>query len=253
MSEAMRAGVIAVLGVATVVCCVAGVAGDMAQDWKVGHNLGGTPWRMEVGGIIGVIAAALVLVVVITLLHNSDVAQGGQGIGGDALPAPQAGLMADMAMGIIAGALPWELILLGVFFAVGLIFIGAPSPMLIAVGMYLPFPTTMAIFVGGVIKWIAETLTRRKGIEDQQKLEAIENKGLLISSGFVAGEALMGILLAALVAAEVKITDGPLVGGAAAHWLGAAMIVFLAIFMVNRSMSAVNDPPPAPDKEEGGE
>ena len=92
---------------------------------------------------------------VITLLHNSDIATGGMGIGGDALPAPQAGLMAVMAKGIISGALPWELILVGVFFAVALIFIGAPSPMLIAVGMYLPFPTTMAIFLGGVISWIA--------------------------------------------------------------------------------------------------
>lgn len=251
MSEAMRTGVLAVLGVATVVCCVAGVAGDMAQDWKVGHNLGGTPWRMEVGGVIGVIAASLVLVVVITLLHNSDIATGGRGIGGDALPAPQAGLMAVMAKGIISGALPWELILVGVFFAVALIFIGAPSPMLIAVGMYLPFPTTMAIFVGGVISWIAGVMTKRKGITDERVTEAIGNKGLLISSGFVAGEALMGLVIAGLVAADVKITKGAIVSPATGYWIGAAVMVGLAVFMVNRSLAAANDPlPPAKEDKE---
>ncbi|MBW1811571.1 MAG: oligopeptide transporter, OPT family, partial [Deltaproteobacteria bacterium] len=84
-TEAWKTGVLAVLGVATVICCVAGVAGDMIQDWKVGHNLGGTPWRMEIAGIVGVIAAALVLVLPIMLLHKF-----GGGIGSEALPAPQA-------------------------------------------------------------------------------------------------------------------------------------------------------------------
>ena len=282
MTQQMATGVLAVLGVATVVCCVAGVAGDMAQDWKVGHNLGGTPWRMEVGGIIGVLAASLVLVVVITLLHNSDIAQGvskkcsktevasmnpaqkvefekckaevakTHGIGGEALPAPQAGLMAVMAKGIISGALAWELILIGVFFALGLIFIGAPSPMLIAVGMYLPFPTTMAIFLGGVFKWITDSSAKKQGIDNPRVMEAIENKGLLISSGFVAGEALMGLCLAALVAAQIKLTDGPLVGGGAAYWLGGMVIIGLGIFMVTRSLSAAKDPLPAgaDDEEE---
>ncbi len=247
MSEAMRTGVLAVLGVATVVCCVAGVAGDMAQDWKVGHNLGGTPWRMEVGGVIGVIAAALVLVVVITLLHNSDIATGGTGIGGDALPAPQAGLMAVMAKGIISGALPWELILVGIFFALALILIGAPSPMLIAVGMYLPFPTTQAIFLGGVVSWITNSLVKRKGIADERVVEAIGNKGLLVSSGFVAGEALMGLILAVFVALKIDLVEGTLVSGSASYWIGAAVIVGLGFFMINRSMSAANDPLPAVD------
>ena len=275
MTEKMKTGVLAVLGVATVVCCVAGVAGDMAQDWKVGHNLGGTPWRMEVGGIIGVLAASLVLVVVITLLHSSDISQGvdkkcgrtdvasmtpqkkaefdkcvagvnkTHGIGGEALPAPQAGLMAVMAKGIISGALAWELILIGVFFAIALIFIGAPSPMLIAVGMYLPFPTTMAILLGGVFKWLTDTMAKRQGIDNPRVLEAIENKGLLVSSGFVAGEALMGLCLAGLVAANIKLTDGPVVGGGAAYWLGGMVIIGLAMFMIHRSLSASKDPLPA--------
>jgi putative OPT family oligopeptide transporter len=194
------AGVLAVLGVATVICCVAGVAGDMIQDWKVGHNLGGTPWRMEVSGIIGVIAAALVLVLPIMLLHEF-----GGGIGSDALPAPQAGLMATMANGIISGQMSWELIVIGMFFALALILIQSPSPMLIAVGMYLPFETTSAIFVGGVIKWILDSVVKKKaGADDKKAHETVENRGLLVASGLVAGEALIGILLAGVVALNVK-------------------------------------------------
>jgi putative OPT family oligopeptide transporter len=198
-SEGWKAGVLAVLGVATIVCCIAGVAGDMIQDWKVGHNLGGTPWRMEVGGIIGVIGAALVLVLPIMLLHKF-----GGGIGSDALPAPQAGLMATMADGIISGAMPWELIIIGMFFALALILIQSPSPMLIAVGMYLPFQTTLAIFMGGLVKWMLDSWAKKKTGGDQKKAEKVENRGLLVASGLVAGEALIGILLAAVVAMNVK-------------------------------------------------
>ncbi|MBW2701487.1 MAG: oligopeptide transporter, OPT family [Deltaproteobacteria bacterium] len=198
-SEDWTAGVLAVLGVATIVCCVAGVAGDMIQDWKVGYNLGGTPWRMEVGGLIGVVAAALVLVLPIMLLHKF-----GGGIGSDALPAPQAGLMATMADGIISGEMAWELIIIGMFFALALILIKSPSPMLIAVGMYLPFQTVLAIFMGGLVKWVLDTVVKRRTGGDKKKAEAVENRGLLVASGLVAGEALIGIILAAVVALNVK-------------------------------------------------
>lgn len=200
-SEGWSAGVLAVLGVATVICCVAGVAGDMIQDWKVGHNLGGTPWRMEVGGLIGVVAAALVLVLPIMLLHEY-----GGGIGSDALPAPQAGLMATMANGIISGQMPWELIVIGMFFALALILIQSPSPMLIAVGMYLPFETTLAIFTGGVIKWLVEAATKKRAGGDKAKKDKVENRGLLVASGLVAGEALVGIIIAGIVAGGIKLT-----------------------------------------------
>ncbi|MBU4445699.1 MAG: oligopeptide transporter, OPT family, partial [Candidatus Marinimicrobia bacterium] len=153
-------GVAAVLGIASVVCCVAGVAGDMMQDWKVGHILGGTPWKMQVGGMIGVVAAALVLVIPIMLLHEANT------IGSDALPAPQAGLMAMMSKGIVGGEMAWPLVIAGMFFAIALILIGSPSPMLISVGMYLPFNTTFAIFVGGLIKYIVDKVAEKR-IKDQ--------------------------------------------------------------------------------------
>jgi len=234
MSETMRTGVLAVLGVATVVCCVAGVAGDMAQDWKVGWLLGGTPWRMEVGGFFGVVAAAIVLVGVITLLNANPAG----GIGSDLLPAPQAGLMAVTSQGIISGHLPWELILMGMLFAVGLICVGVPSPMLVAVGMYLPFQTTIAIFTGGVIGWLGAKIAKRAGAKDEKELEAVSNRGLLVASGFVAGEALTGIILAILVTMEIKIVATP-PAWFGLKWVGGLVILFLAYYLINGSLKAL--------------
>jgi len=185
-------GVAAVLGVAGVVCCAAGIAGDMMQDLKVGHILGGTPWRMEVGEIIGVIVAAAVLAFPLMALDKV------YEIGSVELPAPQAGLMALMANGIVGGEMAWPLVIVGMFLAVGLILIGSPSPMLIAVGMYLPFFSTAAIFVGGLIKMMLERKLEKEGATEEEKTRA-ENSGILMSSGFIAGEALMAVALAFLV------------------------------------------------------
>jgi putative OPT family oligopeptide transporter len=184
-------GVIAVLAVATVVCCTAGIAGDMMQDLKVGHILGGTPWRMEIAEIIGVICAAFVLVFPLNILHQGI--EGG--IGGQILSAPQAGLMALMAQGIVGGDMTWPIVIIGMLFAVGLIMLNTPSPMIIAVGMYLPYPTTFAIFVGGMIAWILEKQLQKRSATDQEATNA-KNTGLLLASGFVAGESLTAIVLA---------------------------------------------------------
>ncbi|NNM03909.1 MAG: oligopeptide transporter, OPT family, partial [Gemmatimonadetes bacterium] len=185
-------GVAGVLGVAGVVCCAAAIAGDMMQDLKVGHILGGTPWRMQIGELVGVIFSALVLTLPLIALHNVYV------IGSAQLPAPQAGLMALMANGIVAGEMAWPLVIVGMFFAVGLILIKAPAPMLIAVGMYLPFESTSAIFVGGLVKWIFDLVLKRKGATEEETARA-QNTGILVSSGFIAGESLMAVLLALLV------------------------------------------------------
>ncbi len=185
-------GVAAVLAVAGVVCCAAGIAGDMMQDLKVGHILGGTPWRMQVGELIGVFIAALVLAFPLMALHRVYT------IGSAELPAPQAGLMALMANGIVGGEMAWPLVIVGMFLALGLILIGSPSPMLIAVGMYLPFESTAAIFVGGLIKWVMETRLKKAGASAEETTRA-DNMGILLSSGFIAGEALMAVLLAFLV------------------------------------------------------
>ena len=184
-------GVAAVLAVAGVVCCAAGIAGDMMQDLKVGHILGGTPWRMEVGEIIGVIGASLVLAVALNVMH------GAYTIGSAELPAPQAGLMALIASGIVGGEMAWPLVIVGMFFAIGLILVEAPAPMLIAVGMYLPFYSTAAIFVGGLIHWGFTKGLDNRGASDKQRTAAT-NQGILMSSGFIAGESLMAVTLAFL-------------------------------------------------------
>ncbi len=188
-------GVLAVLGVAGVVCTSAGIAGDMTQDLKVGQLLGGTPWKMEIAEIIGVIFASLILV--FPMMAMDQVYH----IGSSELPAPQAGLMALMAKGIIGGEMAWPLVIAGMVFAIGLIMVNSPSPMLIAVGMYLPFHSTAAIFVGGVIRWILEKVQNKNKATDEEKTKA-ENKGVLISSGLIAGEALMAVVLAFAVLGE---------------------------------------------------
>lgn len=184
----------AVLGVASVVCCACGVAGDMLQDLKVGHILGGTPWRMEVGKLTGVLFAALVMAVPLIVLHSTT--EGG--IGGAELPAPQAGLMAMLSKGIVGGGMTWPLVILGMVFTLGLILIKSPSPMLIAIGMYLPLHTTFAIFVGGIIRWIIDRIAARRKIKGEAK-QKVDNKGVLLASGMIAGEALMAIIIAMFV------------------------------------------------------
>ena len=184
-------GVAAVLGVAAVVCVACSVSGSLIQDLKAGHLLGGTPWKMEIVEIISVILLAFFLMGPIIALHQANLATGG--IGGRELPAPQAGLMAQLAKGIVGGQMAWGLLGIGAAFGIALLLCGAKSPMLIAVGMYLPFETSSAIFIGGVIKWI---LTRRTAHRSAAEKLAIEEKGTLIASGLIAGEAIVGILLA---------------------------------------------------------
>ena len=192
------AGVAAVLGVAAVVCCACCVSGSLIQDLKAGHLLGGTPWKMEVVEIVAVALLAVFLMLPIIALHEANLATGG--IGGRALPAPQAGLMAQLASGIVGGEMAWGLIGIGAAFGMALILCGARAPMLIAVGMYLPFDTVSAIFAGGVLKWLVERIARRASPRVRTQ---IEDQGTLLASGLIAGEAVVGILLAATFLAGI--------------------------------------------------
>jgi putative OPT family oligopeptide transporter len=220
MGQTGESGVAAVIGVAAVVCCVAGVAGDMIQDWKVGHILGGTPWRMQIGGMIGVIAAALTLTFSLQLLHNSI------GIGSETLPAPQAGLMSTMALGIVGGEMAWPLVIAGMLLAVVLILIGSPSPMLIAVGMYLPLRSTACIFFGGVLKYFLGNLSSKKKPNPKGR-EIIENIGLLLASGLIAGQALMGIITAAMKGANIRLPES-----LSNPWLALLIFAGLAFILI---------------------
>ena len=212
MHETGAPGVAAVLGVAAVVSIAASVSGSLIQDLKAGHLLGGTPWKMELVEMLAVVLLALFLMAPIIALHEANLATGG--IGGRALPAPQAGLMAQLAKGIVGGQMAWGLLAIGVALGVVMIFCGARAPMLIAVGMYLPFDTSSAIFVGGMMKWLAE-----KAGQDRPRAE---EKGILIASGLIAGEAIVGILLAVTFLAGLPSVTRLFTGADEFTWLASA-------------------------------
>ncbi|MDR2497951.1 MAG: oligopeptide transporter, OPT family [Tannerellaceae bacterium] len=200
--NANTGGVAAVLGVAAIVCVAAAVAGEMFQDLKAGHLLGGTPWKMQTGDLIGVLLSAFVMFGVLIILNQGDINAGNAnnysgGFGSKNLPAPQAALMATLSQGIIGGEMTWGLIIAGMILGFAFILAGIKSPMLIFVGMYLPFNTVCAIFVGGLIKGILDIYVARRKYQGAQ-LAAVENTGVLIASGLIAGEALLGLVSATL-------------------------------------------------------
>jgi len=226
-------GVSTVLGVAALLCVTAAVAGEMFQDLKVGHILGGTPWKMEAGNLISVVISGAVMFAVLHLLNQADIAQGVMqgydgGFGSKNLAAPQAGLMAMLSMGIVQGKMAWPLIIVGLFMGMAFIMMQVKSPMLVSVGMYLPLETTFAIFLGGLIKGIVDMIVKKRNYADAQK-ERIENIGILLASGFVAGEALTKLGFAPFRIAEIPLPeifkDPPLV-------IGFAVLVLIAIILI---------------------
>ncbi|HPN74124.1 MAG TPA: oligopeptide transporter, OPT family [Candidatus Marinimicrobia bacterium] len=195
-------GVAAVLGVAGVVCVSAAVAGEMLQDLKVGHILGGTPWKMQVGDLIGVALSAIVMFIPLIILHQGDINMGGTGLGGTNLAAPQASLMAMLSQGIVSGEMAWPLIIVGILLGLGFILMQVKSPMLVCVGMYLGLETTFAIFVGGLIRGLLDHYVTKRRCNDAQK-SRVENTGVLLAAGLIAGEALVGLLVALLAILKV--------------------------------------------------
>ena len=238
-----------VLGVAAVVCVSSSVAGEMLQDFKVGYILGGTPRRIQIAELIAVVVASLAMYWPLMLLHQGSIKAGGVGFGGPDLPAPQAGLMAALAMGIVGGNMPWPLVVVGILMGIALIMMQVRSPMLVAVGMYLPFGTTFAIFVGGVFRTIGDWLADRRGFNHAQKAR-VENAGVLTASGLIAGEAVLGLVWAGLQFVpkwsaphhppQIFLNPSYLVGGMIA-------LVGLAALMIRLPLTSAGDPSePAP-------
>jgi putative OPT family oligopeptide transporter len=190
-------GVATVLAVAAVVCVSAAVAGELLQDFKVGYILGGTPRYIQIVELIAVVVASLVMYFPLMWLHEGNLRHGGLGFGDPLIPAPQAGLMATLAVGIVGGDMPWPLVVVGVFMGIALIMMQVKSPMLVAVGMYLPLQTTAAIFLGGVFRSVGDWMAERRGYNPAQKTR-VENAGILTSSGLIVGEALLGLVWAGL-------------------------------------------------------
>ena len=212
-------GVAAVLGVAAVVCVSSAVAGEMLQDLKVGHILGGTPAKMQVGDIFGIAVASLVLFFPLMWLDQA------YHFGSAQLPAPQAGLMAMLAQGIVGGNMAWPLVVVGILMGIAMIMIEVKSPMLFSVGMYLPIETTFAIFVGGVIRWFTDRIRDKRGYNDAQKAR-VDNAGVLTASGLIAGEALCGLAIAAIWRGNTpQLIKSP-------HWIAAVIAMAALIFVM---------------------
>ena len=239
-------GVAAVLGVAAVVCVSSAVAGELLQDFKVGYILGGTPRNIQVAELIAVVVASVVMYFPLVLLHEGNIKAGGTGFGDRQLPAPQAGLMALLAQGIVAGDMPWPLVLVGILMGVAFILMNVRSPMLVAVGMYLPFETTFAIFVGGLFRSMSDAIANRRAYNEAQKAR-VENAGVLTASGLIAGEAILGLVWAGLqfapenVRAHLQLIHHP------SYFIGLAVLAALAFLMIRTPLSSAGSPDePAP-------
>lgn len=278
-------GISAVLIVAAFTCVSVSVAGEMMQDLKAGHILGCTPWRMQLGDVFGVTAAALIMFFVLSVLHLGNIKQAvasklaelesagiaqvsydgrhravpagtysleeikamfpekqneilrtNAGFGGEKIPAPQASLMAAVAKGIFERRTEWILILAGVFMGFAFILMQVRSPMLIAVGMYLPIDTSFAIFLGGAFKALLEKRAEAKKLSVKDK-ERVNNTATLLASGLIAGEAIIGILFATLAFAEVELFG---VFSRPSYLLSLGCIVALGLFLVVRALRVRN-------------
>ena len=230
-------GVAAVLGVAAVVCVSSAVAGEMLQDLKVGHILGGTPAKMQIGDLCGIVVASIVLFLPLQVLDKA------YHFGSNALPAPQAGLMAMLSKGIVGGEMAWPLVVVGILLGICMILIEVKSVMLFSVGMYLPLGTTFAIFVGGLIRWVTDRLRDRRGYNDAQKAR-VDNAGVLTASGLIAGEALCGLVIAGLVGSGKDVT---LAHWTAPLWSALVALVVLVLVMIRVPLANAGSPDePAP-------
>jgi len=236
-------GVAAVLGVAAVVCVSSAVAGEMLQDLKVGHILGGTPWKMQAGNMFGILLSSLLLFFPLMILH------GAFSFGSKELPAPQAGLMAALSQGIVGGEMAWPLVIVGIFLGFVFILVQVRSPMLVAVGMYLPLETTFAIFCGGVMKGIVDKMVARNKLNEAQKAR-VENVGILLASGLIAGEALTGLIRAAwtfFYMQNVIKTNIPQIFANPSYLVGVIVLIIIGVYLVLiplRNKGAADQPPP---------
>jgi len=191
-----KPGMIAVLCVGAVICTAAAIAGDASQDLKTGYLVGATPWKQQLGEIIGVAASAVAIGFIMILLNNAYT------FGSKELGAPQATLMKLVIEGIMDGNLPWNLVFIGVSSSLIFEVLGISS-LPVAIGIYLPIHLSTPIMVGGLVKGALDLL-----VKNNEENKAKTENGILYSSGLIAGEGLMGIILAGFAAANVDLAVG---------------------------------------------
>lgn len=208
-------GMVGAIAIGGVICIIAAIAGDTSQDLKTGFIVGATPKKQQIGEMIGVVVSAAAIGGVLYLLNEA------WGYGTDQIPAAQATMMKMLVEGIMEANLPWALILIGVCIAIVIEILKVPV-MPVAVGMYLPFSLSAGIMAGGAVRWIVE---RVKGSDKEKKERA--DRGVLFTSGLIAGEGIMGIVLAVLAVAGV---DGKIVLPFSLPQIGSLIIFVVLLF-----------------------
>ncbi len=178
-------GMIAAITIGGVICVIAAISGDTSQDLKTGFLVGATPKKQQIGEIVGVVVSAIAIGAIMYLLSMA------WGYGSNELPAPQAMLMKMVVEGVMGGNLPWTLVFTGVFIAIVVKVLGIPV-LPFAIGLYLPIYLSTPIMAGGLLRWFME---KRKYANEKAKNDAVQS-GVLYTSGLIAGEGIVGILLA---------------------------------------------------------
>ena len=209
-------GMVSAIAIGTVICIIAAVAGDTSQDLKTGYIVGATPKKQQIGELIGVVVSALAIGGILYLFNNA------WSYGTPELPAPQAMLMKMVVEGVMGGNLPWNLVFVGVGIAIVVEILGIPV-LPFAVGLYLPIYLSTPMMVGGAVRWFFE----RKG----DNKEGID-RGVLYCSGLIAGEGLVGILLAVFAVIKVGGTSiGDIIGNCLPFSLGnwGGLVIFAAL------------------------
>ena len=215
-------GMTGAIAIGSVICVIAALAGDTSQDLKTGYLLGATPKKQQIGELIGILASSLAIGGVLYLLHKA------WGYGTAEIPAPQATLMKMIVEGIMGGDLPWSLVFIGVFIAIGIEIVGVPV-MPFAVGLYLPVQLNACIMIGGIINLL---MNRRKNV-DQKTKDAQLNDGTLYCAGMIAGEGLVGITLAIL--AVFTIDPSSILKGFSLGVIGSIVVLALIILTLLKS------------------
>ncbi len=227
-------GMVAAISVGTIICIIAAIAGDTSQDLKTGYIVGATPRKQQIGELIGSLAAAIAIGGVMYLLNAA------WGFGSEAIPAPQASLMKMVVEGVMGGTLHWTLIFMGVFIAIAVEVLGIPV-LAFAIGLYLPIHLSSPIFVGGIIKWYVES--KKKYDNEAQKKHSVES-GVLYSAGMIAGEGLVGILLAVFAVLGLDFDMSGIYGDSftsVGNWVGLVVFALLlaTLFYMCRKKNTV--------------
>lgn len=186
-------GMLGSIAIGSIICIIAAIAGDASQDLKTGYIVGATPRKQQLGEIVGVIISAITIGAVLYLLDTA------WGFGSKDIPAPQATLMKLVVEGVMNGNLPWPLIFAGACIGLAVEVLGIPI-LPFAVGLYLPIHLSAAIMVGGLVRLFTE---KRKKSTEAEKKEQVD-RGILYTSGLIAGEGLVGVLLAILALIKIS-------------------------------------------------